>query len=142
MGLLCSRPARSEDWDSCRSTLSDLRSHSGDASSKAEEVSEAETKLRHCRDDDDKSDCKSETRHYQNAKEELESALEDVQGDITSASSLCGFDLSKPRTLADIKARLCRALLRQKPYMPTSSLLSSCKQGMTEEECKKCLGIK
>lgn len=132
----------SADWDSCHSILDDLRSHSDDASSKAEEVSEAETRLKHCREDEERSGCESEARRYQNAKEELESALGDVQGDITSASVSCGFDPSKPRTLADIKVRFCRTLLRQKAYVSTNGLLSSCKQNMTEEECRKCLGVK
>jgi hypothetical protein len=53
-------PLRAADYDSCPSDLDDLRRRADDASTKAEDVSDAEERLRRCRDDDEKSGCDSE----------------------------------------------------------------------------------
>jgi hypothetical protein len=135
-------PVRSADWDSCHSDLDTLRRRSDDAATKAEDVADAETRLKRCRDDDEKSACESEKRNYESAKDDLESALEDVASKVSSASSSCGFDLGKPQTIDNAKARFCKTLNRQKLYVPPNVLLNECKQALSEGECKLCLGIK
>jgi hypothetical protein len=134
---------RSADYDSCHSDLNDLKERSDNAASKAEDASDAETKLQHCRDDDDdKSGCGSELSAYGSAKDDLESALGDVASKVSSASSSCGFDIGKAPTLESIKARYCTVLNRQRGIMPFNILFTQCKQTLSDEECKRCLGIK
>ena len=142
LGLFSFQPMRSADWDSCHSDLDDLRRRSDDAASKAEDVADAETKLQRCRDDDEKSGCESEKRNYESAKDDLESALDDVASKVASASSSCGFDLGKPQTVENAKARFCRALNRQKSYMPPNILLTECMKALSAGECRLCLETK
>jgi hypothetical protein len=139
VGLLFSVPGRSADWDSCRSDLDDLKRRSDDAATKAEDVSDAENKLRQCREDEPNG-CEYEERAYKGAKVDLESALDDVSFRISSVSTSCGFDFAKVlSTPFDYKARSCLIYSRYKSTMPIGTVMDMCKKTMSEEECKKCL---
>ncbi len=132
-------PVWSTSYHSCRSDLDDLKQASDDAATRARQAADAEDDVDDCTGTDD---CRSKRDDYESAKDSLESALEDVASKVRAASSSCGFDLTQPLSLDHAKARFCKALNRQRMYLPPAVLLNECKKTMTEEECKACLGIK
>jgi hypothetical protein len=135
-------PVWAASYSSCRGDLDDLKRRSDDAADKAREAADAEDELEECRSSNGIAECRSKLDDYESAKDSLESALEDVASKVRAASSSCGFDLTRPVSMDNVNARFCRVLNRQRIYLPPSVLLNECKKTMTEEECKKCLGIK
>lgn len=135
-------PIWAADYGSCRNDLDDLKRRSDDAADKAREAADAEDELEQCRSANGMAECRSKLDDYENAKDSLESALEDVASKIRAVSSSCGFDLTQPVSADNAKARFCKALNRERAYLPAPVLLNECKKGMTEDECKKCLGIR
>jgi len=134
-------PVWAISYSSCRSDLDDLKRRSDDAADKARAASDAEDELEEC-GSSEVAEFRSKLDDYESAKDSLESALEDVASKVRAASSSCGFDLGQPISLDNVKARFCKVLNRERIYLSPAVLLDECKKAMTEEECKKCLGVK
>lgn len=116
---------RLREFKCCQSDLDNLNRRAGDAATKAEDVSGAEAKLRHCfKDDDERAGCKFEAHSYKNAKLDLESALDDVRLRTSSVSNSCEFNFAKALiTPFDYKARSCSLHRRYKSAMPVHLLV-------------------
>jgi DNA repair ATPase RecN len=135
-------PVWAASYTSCRSDLDGLKRQSDEAADKARDAADAEDELEECRSSKGIVECSSKLDNYESAKDSLQSALEDVALKVRAASSSCGFDLTQPVSMDNVNARFCKVLNHQRMYLPPAVLLNECKKVMTEEECKRCLGIK
>ena len=138
------------DYDTCHSDLDTLRWRSDDAATKAEAASDAERQYKDCLDDShNRSGCSLDRSHDESAKDDLESALDDVASKVRSVSSSCGFDLAAAASpdgarlrYERTKQRYCNSLNGMKGIAPLDSLYKQCRQAMSDQECRVCLGIK
>lgn len=161
---LVTATAMAQDWSSCASDLDDLRRRADDASNVAEETDSkqrkfksAEEELRQCVQfpqvyDLWRDGCRSKRSEYDSARsayrsqlDSLKSALDDVDYKIRSASSSCGYDMTRmlgpaPTVPAGVqRPEQCAVYLRYKGRLPLPALLDACSKHMSPDQCRKCL---
>lgn len=141
--------ASAADWDSCADNLYQLRRAAQNAADKANEVKGKSEEFENCRRHPDMYDllgdrCQSKASDYESAARGLENELDTVDSRIRSVRSSCGYDLASVGPAyqghtPNSGNRFCDLYRSYKGRMPLDALLKTCKQSMSEAECKKCL---
>ena len=164
MLLLLTATASAQDWSSCACDLDDLRRRADDASSAAQDADSkqsqfksAEDELRQCVQFPQvynllRDGCRSKRSEYDLARssyrsqlDSLQSSLDDVDSKIRSASSSCGYNMTRtlgpaPTVPAGVqRPEQCALYLRYKGRLPLPALLDTCSKQMPSDQCRKCL---
>lgn len=162
--LLLAATASAQDWSSCASDLDSMRRRASDAASAAEDTDSkqkqfksAEEELRQCVQfpqvyDLLRDGCRSKRYEYESARsayrsqlDSLKSSLDDVDSKIRSASSSCGYEMTRtlgpaPTVPAGVqRPEQCAVYLRYKGRLPLPALMDACSKQMPPEQCRKCL---
>lgn len=142
--------ALSSDWNGCANDLDRLRRAARDATDAANSVKSKADDFENCKRYPDMYDlmrdrCRSKASAYQSTLSTLGNELSTVDSRVRSVNSSCGMDLSssgssftRPKT-PGFENRMCDLYLGYKNKLPIESLMKTCMQSLSEEECRKCL---
>jgi hypothetical protein len=139
------------DWQNCQRDLEKLRARAGEASDRAAstrtEGATMETKKRELDDcrTSGRDGCRAQSdtyegtrKHFEAAKSNLDSALDDVDSSVRATNRSCGYSRTSPSSSAGDP--ICWLLQRSKGPVSSERLFETCKKvGKTEEECRTCL---
>src|SRR5689334_828703 len=146
------------DWPGCQSALDKVRGRAGEASDRAASIGSASSsmeskkrELERCRSSDTKRDsCRTLSDEYdgaqrrlQSAKGALDSALDDMDASVRSASRACEYPVSSSTSgpTSSSGDPVCWLLQRTKGHVAPDKLMEACKKvGKSEEQCRACLG--
>ena len=134
------------DWSSCQDDLDRARRSARDASDYASEVESKHNELQDCVNYPDTYDllqdgCRHYRTDYEDAKTNLTSELDTLNNRLRDVQYSCGYRFSLGAAAPIPGNSTCQVMLAYKGRLPDSQLLSFCKARMSEEECKRCLGL-
>ncbi len=145
-----SAPGYTADLNSCADDLDRLRRAVRDAADEGEEAKSSYQELENCVNNPENYDfledrCQSKQWNYRSELDDLKNELDTVNSRISSVQHSCGYEFSTsaPRYFQQKPQNMqCQLYQDYKNKLPMETLLSVCKQSMSEADCQKCLGIK
>jgi hypothetical protein len=140
------------DFDDCQDELDSLQRAASDASESAEVAHSKKEKYENCRRDPETFDlmqdrCRSIASDYQRAANDLASELDTVNSRIRSSASSCEYKLntiagSARQATRGTGDRYCDMIRDYRGKLPYDTLVKTCSNSMSADECKKCLAFK